>query len=293
MGVYNTRIFVKKEPKVLLQNAKRSAKGREELEFALRRYYSHLRESGLAKSSAAQWYAVIRSYFTRNYVSLPRISRDMMIQSTYEDPNFVLSHDQVKQMVQSRDSVGDKLVIAFLAQTGQRIGVLTALKRKMIETRPANRWHGLVEVFENLENPKGRNVNKYEVHYKFVIGEDTMKLIDEMPKYEGGWLFDISKRQMARIVNDAATDIGLQQDKPTRLRGRSHYAVHPHVFRRYWVNQVTDKGINPDGAMDTQQREYMMSHRLEHGGTYARGLLADDKLIEAYKRVEPNLKVTP
>ena len=29
-------------------------------------------------------------------------------------------------------------------------------------------------------HPKGKNVNKGEVRYKFVIGEDTMQFIDEL-----------------------------------------------------------------------------------------------------------------
>jgi hypothetical protein len=42
--------------------------------------------------------------------------------------------------------------------------------------------HGTVEVPPKFKNPRGENVNKYRVRYKFVIGEDTMQLIGELNK---------------------------------------------------------------------------------------------------------------
>lgn len=277
------REFVKKEPKALLQKAKRSDRGCEELEDSLEKYYSYLIEQGRAKSSAAQWYAVVRSYFTRNRVSLARFPRKISLQSVYETTD-VLSQEEVKKMVQSRNSIRDQAVIAFLAQTGQRIGVLTATKRNMIRRRGS---HGLVEVPGGalFQNPKGQNANKYQVHYKFVIGEDTMQLIDKLPECEGGWLFDISERQMARIVNEAASDIGTQEPIQTKVNGRSLHRVHPHVFRKYWKRQMKLGGTKDRDLL----LDFVMAHKLPYGGAY--DAFPDEDVLKAYKRAEPKLKL--
>jgi integrase len=278
------RKFVKEEPRVLLQKAKRSDRGCQKLEDALEKYYRHLKEEGRAPSTAAQWYAVVRSYFTRNRVSLCRFPREISTQSTYETTD-VLSQDEVKKMVQSRTSIRDKAVIAFLAQTGQRIGVLTAMKINMIKTRGS---HGLVEVPGGtfFQNPKGHNVNKYQVHYKFVIGEDTMQLIDKLPKSEGGWLFDISQRQIGRIVDEAASAIGTQEPIQTEVNERSMHRVHPHVFRKYWKRQMKLGGIKDRDLLD-----FVMAHKLPYRGTY--DAFPDEDILKAYEMAEPMLKVLP
>jgi integrase len=276
---------VKREPAALLEQARRRllrGQAPEELEDALRKYYKSLIDAERARSTAAQWYAVVRSYFTKNYVSLPRFPRDMTVQPVYETTD-VLSQKEVKRMVQARkNSVRDQLVIAFLAQTGQRIGVLTAMKRDMIKRKGS---YGLVVVPGGpFQNRKGRNVNKYLVHYKFVIGKDTMKLIDRLPECEGGWLLDISERQMARIVSEAAEDIGIQEGIPTRVRERSLHRVHPDVFRKYWKGQMRLGGVK-----DPDLLGFLTGHRLQYGGTCHE--FPDEYVLQAYKKAQRKLRV--
>lgn len=278
------RKFVKEEPKVLLERARRSDRGCEKLEDALSKYHRHLIDDKRAPSTAAQWYAVVRSYFTRNRVPLSRFPREISMQATYETTD-VLSQDEVRKMVRTRTSIRDKAVIAFLAQTGQRIGVLTAMKRGMIKRRGS---HGLVEVPGGaiFRNPKGQNVNKYQVHYKFVIGKDTMHLIDELPESEEGWLFDISQRQIGRIVDEAASEIGAQEPIQTEVNERSMHRVHPHVFRKYWKRQMKLGGVKDRDLLD-----FVMAHKLPYGGAY--DAFPDEDVLKAYEEAEPMLKVLP
>jgi hypothetical protein len=76
---------------------------------------------------------------------------------------------------------------------------LTAVKHSEIkkEFDP----HGLIEVPNPHANRLGEDVNAEGWPYKFAIGKDTMHLLKQFPKeWAGDWIFDLSVRQMARIV---------------------------------------------------------------------------------------------
>jgi integrase len=265
------------EPKTLLANARRGGHGPEKAERVLRQYYKFLINKGNTKGSAIQWYALLRRYFTANGVDLGKYPK-IDVRPRYEKPEHVLSHDNVRQMVQGCDSPRDRFLIAFLVQTGQGIGILTAMKRNMI-TRIAS-GHGIVKVPQTFPNHRGENVNELELPYTFVIGRDTMRLLHDLPLCEGGWLLDISLRQMARIVDKAAGAVRIQKKEPTDI-GRSWSTVHPNTFRKYWKDCMINAGSDPRCFM------HMMGNRVP--SVLGSWEPTDDKLLDAYKKAEPNL----
>jgi len=268
------------EPKALLAEAKQGNRGPEKVERVLREYYKFLiDEKRNAKSSAAQWYALLRSYFTANGIDLGRYPRNIGARSVYEKTG-VPSQDNVKEMLQSGSSKRDRFVIAFFAQTGQRIGVLTAMKRNMI-TKVAS-GHGIVKVPPTLRNPRGEDVNESGLPYTFVVGRDTMRLLGELPLYQGGWLVDISQRQIARIVDEAARAVRIQKKERTDI-GRSWSTVHPNTFRKYWRNCMKEAEIHPFLIM------HMIGYRVPSVlGTYDP---TQEDLLKAYKKAESKLEV--
>jgi len=251
----------------------------EEVEDALAKYHSFLLGKGLAPTSAAQWYSVERGFFTANYLRLGKTPRHIVASGAAYESSRVLTQKQVRGMVKSLSSPRDKLVVAFPAQTGQRLGVITAIKHDMI--RKVER-HGLVEVPPTLTNPQGDNVNKAEVRYKFVIGPDAMRLIKSLTS-DTGWLVDLSERQIGRIVHRAAENTGIQERTETKL-GRSWHLVHPHVFRKYWKRQMKLGGIK-----DPEILNFMMGHKLPYGGAY--DPFPDEDLLKAYKQAERKLRL--
>ena len=268
------------EPKALLAKARRGGHEPEKADRILREYSRFLiDEKRNAKTSAAQWYGVLRKYFTANGVDLGRYPRKTGIKSVYEK-DTVLSQASVKEMVQSCDKPRDRFVIAFLAQSGQRIGILTAMKRSMI-TKVAS-GHGIVKVPQIFPNLRGENVNELELPYTFVIGRDTMRMLGELPLYEGGWLLNISLRQMGRIVDEAARAVRIQEKERTDM-GRSWSTVHPNTFRKYWRNRVKEAEIHPFLMM------HMMGYRIPSVlGSY---VPTDEELLKAYKKAESKLRV--
>jgi integrase len=251
----------------------------EEVEDALLKWHHSLINQGLAPTSAAQWYSVARGYFTANYLRLGRTPRDISVSGATYETTRPLAQKQVRKMIKSLDDPRDKLVVAFLAQTGQRLGVMTALKYPMIRRIQTR---GLVEVPPRLTNPHGENVNKAEVRYRFIIGSNTMKLIQQVADKDG-WILSLSERQIGRVVDEAAKTVGIQETKETALKRFSHF-VHPHVFRRYWKRQMKHGGVK-----DPDLLNFMMGHKLAYAGAY--DSFTDEDLIKAYKRAERQLRI--
>lgn len=269
------------EPNALLKKARRGGRGPEKAERMLREYYEFLiDEQKNAKSSAAQWYALLRSFFTVNGVDLGRYPQKVAVQSVYEKRG-ALSQDDVKRMVQSPvNSKRDQFVIAFLAQTGQRLGVLTAMKRNMI--KEAASGHGIVNTPPVLRNPLGENVNESGLPYTFVVGRDTMRLLGELQLYEGGWLVSLSQRQIGRIVDEAARAIRIQHKKLTDI-GRSWSSVHPNTFRKYWRDRMIEAGTDRFLIM------HMMGYKVP--SVFGSWDPVAKKLVQAYENAESKLEV--
>jgi len=277
------REWLRKEPRALLIDARR--RGPENVKRVLTDYYNHLKdEEREAPTSANQYITRLRSYFTANGVYLGRFLRKTDVQATYERRKASsLSRLDVINMVKSRKRPRDKFVIAFLVQTGQRIGVLTAMKRNMIDDAP--RKHGIVRVPSTLPDHRGRNVNKLRREYTFLVGRDTMKLLhvlDKLSPDKEGWLLKLSPRQMARIVDEAAQAIGIQKKTQTKI-GELWSAVHPNTFRKYW------KKCMLDAKADTRAVLHMMGSNVP---SVLRGWEpTDEELLEAYEKGESKLSL--
>jgi integrase len=280
-GLARFREWLGKEPNMLLLNARR--RGPQNANRALTDYYNYLIEDErMAPTSASQYITRLRGYFTANGVYLGRFHRKTDVQATYERPKASsLSRQDIANMVKSRNNIRDKFVIAFLAQTGQRIGILTAMKRDMI-TEKVVRGHGIVRVPSTLLNRQGQNVNNLGREYTFIVGRDTMKVLRLLDKHswdEEGRL-KLSPRQTGRIVDKAAEAIGIQDKQPTRIGG-SWSDVHPNTFRKYWRKRMFDAKADKAAVL------HMMGSNLPSILTEP----TDKELLEAYEKAESKLSL--
>jgi len=276
---------VGRDAPTLLEKALQSTHGCQEVEDTLEDYRKNLVAKGRREKSATQSCREVRTFFTKNHARLARFPRDTVSQSRHR-PTITLSQDDVSKMIQKADNVRDQLVIVFLAQTGQRIGVLTAMKKGMIKERgPKAFRYGLVEVnVDDLIDPKGRNVNRSRVYYRFVVGREAMQLVKKMPNYKGGWLFDISERQIARIVSKAGEDADVQKRRLTGLPKRYMYKVHPNALRQYWKQQMRQGGVK-----DSDMLNFLMGNKLPYNGTSH--VFSEEEVLNAYKTAERALKL--
>jgi integrase len=207
------------------------------------------------------------------------------IETTFEP----LKKEEVKALVRTVTKPRKRAVISFLAQTGQRVGLLTAIRWNMIKMVDS---HGIASIPDRLDDYKGESVRKGDTPYKFVIGSDTMKLLEEMPETkrrrdEGDFVFGVSERTLARDVVDAREGANLAEQRPRRIPGLFAHRVHAHSLRVYWKNTVSSGAKR----MDNIQSEYMMGHHLPADWTYRRGMLQEGNLLKAYRRIEDKLRV--
>lgn len=238
--------------------------------------------AGLSENSAKGEFNALSAFFRANRVLvIAKIDKKYKIFGPrYVDTDFVVKQEGVKRMVKSARKLLWKTVIAFLAQTGQRQGVLRALKNSMIERKDG---YGIVKVGPKLLDWKGTNVNKVPTRYKFIIGRQSLKLIDKLISAKNlgkdDWIFHISSTQITRLVENSADRAGVQVLTPKDDGGT--YQVRPHHFRTYWKSQMKQRGA--EGSM----LSYMMNNRPKpYDRPYEEKLL-----LSAYKKAEPLLRV--
>ena len=271
---------LKEDAPALLEKGRHTTYGCQEIEDKLEQYRRALVAKGRTEISAIQLCREVRTFFTRRGARLARFPRDTIRQRP--PPQITpLSQGDVSKMIQTRGNVQDQLVIAFFAQTGQRIGVLTAMKKRMIRERGSKTFpYGLVEVKTgDLIDGDGRNVNRSRVHYRFVVGREAMQLVRIIRDHEGGWLFGIGKRQIERVVNEAGEDADLEKRPRTGLPKRRMHTVHPNELRRYWKNQMKDGGVK-----DSDMLNFLM-------GNKASSEFSEEEVLNAYKTAEKKLKL--
>jgi integrase len=256
----------------------------------LKIFYNMLQLSPGSKMSI---YQAIRSFYAANRVTLGKKPRPYRMSIEYE-PRKLYTQNQVAQLVDAASNLRDKALITFLAQTGQRIGVVTSLRLRHVnldEPSPI-----VVEIPAILRNSKGLNVNKAQTVYHFVFGEDTANYLRFMIKDRkdrgeslgpDSWLFrshskwirgntihkvrrstpglPLSISQAELIVRMLAERRDIQEKFGKR------YLFHPHGFRRYWKHQLRMGGVDP------VLLDYMMGHVVGYGGAYDRWTLDDIK----------------
>jgi integrase len=256
---------------------------------ALISWLEYERKKGISESSLETYRNSILSFFSFNGLPIgkgTRLSSHLRSDASYESRKL-LTPSEVRKMINSTDAPEAKAVIAFLAQTGQRVGVLTAIKWSMVELRGP---YGLAQVPKTLLDRQRKNVNKCKTRYVFVIGSDTMRLLKRIPQTptrmrERDFVFEYPKHQMQRIVLQAASFANIQGEIPRTIPGKVWRTVHAHTFRRYWKDRVRR------GHMDDTVSEYVLGHPIRSRGTYDWGSLNDNNVLKEYRKAEPRLRI--
>ena len=274
----------------LLAEAEKSRQGgsRASIKTKIVSYLQHLRQEGYGEGSMKTMFSHIRSFFMWHDLFInPSIWTTQSTLPDYEDTTKVkLTQAKVMRMIDVAKKPQHKAVIAFLAQTGQREAIVTALKWDHV-TPAMKGSHAIVTVENPYPDRKGVNVNKIRSPFRFVVGSEAFELMNQLPKQDGGWVFNISSRQLLRVVEEAADGIGIQRVKQRRKsfngkKGEWH-KIHPHTLRGYWMGQMRK------GQADKEVADYMMGHKVPYGGTYER--FSNRELLANYRKAERYLTV--
>ena len=311
-------------PNQILERAEADSKG---VHVKMKEFWYMMRDQErLASNTRSSAYRAVRSFLFWNDVFVGKTPREFRGHTQYE-PYHALEPQEISLMIDYAWSARDQALITFLTQSGQRVGVLTALKYGHIQNQVE---HGenpvLINVTPEMIGQEGVNVNKGKVMYSFAIGREATSFLrislnhrrklGEQINSES-WLFRTSGRFYGygkggrpgwKKVADSdpslplnptairyrlltvAKRAGLDKVRPRlTISGRCvSHEIHPHIFRRWWKFQMRKAGV-----VDSDLLEYMMGHhnlRLRHGGSYDE--FDPDYIRKEYSKAEPFLTVT-
>ncbi len=294
--------FSSTTPDELAETGQRDA---EDAHDVLKHFYSNGCRD-LSSNTRLNSYQALRSFLSANHVRVGR--KPAAFRGAVEHEfSRLYTQDEVAQLVDAANCTRDKALICFLAQSGQRVGVVGAMRLGMIDLDQSSPI--LVEVPAILRDHTGENVNKIKTPYLFALGEDSKNYLGLMveereergePLSRDSWLFrsfsaprgymrirkvslsepgrPLSVSQIRQIVRDAAARRGIQSKHGKR------YLFHPHGFRRYWKHQLRS-------GMDSELLDYMMGHKIPYGGAYDRW--TSDDIRSQYKKAENQIRLRP
>lgn len=317
-------LFMDKNPDQLVELASREP---HQVHLQMINFHRKLLDKGYTATSSGGAFKALKSFFSRNDCVFGRTPKHLRITTELVSHRTLRPHE-VLAMVVAAPSLRDKAIISFLAQSGQRVGILTAMRyghvRKQLEQRenPV-----IVEVTAEVKNWKGVNVNKGRVPYFFALGRECTELLRLMiqwrkrrgePIDDHSWLFKSNGRgggsrngklyhlgaasssspgihltpsRVQVIVSRIATNAGIQSSHEFRSPTgelKRFHDIHPHVFRRWWKFRMRMGGVGDVGLLD-----YMMGHAtlsFPYRGAYDH---YDSELVRReYTKAEPFLSVT-
>src|SRR5881396_2103882 len=290
----------------------------------LKEWYAKLKSARLASKTRLRAYTSIRSFLNWNDIPLGRTPYPFRAAAQYETQR-ILTANELSMMITVARMTRDKAIISFLAQSGQRSGILRAMRYGQVREQLEKQLDPiLIRIPGDFLDADGENVNKIREKYEFAIGKECAMFLRIMMQErvaagekiaDDSWLFRSYAESLVRngkyvprkVKQDlagppmsppafrfrvvlAAARAGIQKTHPgTPIRGKNvlRCEIHPHMFRRFWKFQMRKAGVT-----DVALLEHMMGQKdrwLLHGGTY--DVFDPDYIKREYARAEPHLTV--
>lgn len=249
-------------------------------------YFNYLESKGLSRNTALTAHAAIRSFYKANYAALNLETPESW--TTRQD--HVPTREEIGRMVEAAEGPMEAALIAFSAQSGQRVSIITSLRYGMVREALEAKGPGAIRVPADLKDARGRLVNKHRQAYVFFIGEDAKRLLAEYLRRRGqladGDLVFVGKKRFRgkpvplddeavnRIIRRAALRAGLGRQVAETL--------HHHLFRKFFQTAMEEAGV------PSAWYEQMMGHTLPRTQrAYSKPSV--EQLREAYARAEKHL----
>ena len=250
-------------------------------------YLDKREASGLMGSTVAKEFGAISGFLRANNVLIQAPKR-LSLKPRLEIHRLLEKEEVRAMMAQFESEPRKKAVILTLAQTGQRIRVLTALawpetKRELavIKEFKGSGW-GYVTINPGMRNWLGETFNKLDTAYTFCIHPETMRFLKQIREGQDDIVFHVHPRRLQEVVEYAAAKAGIQRPIASRLESREWHEVHAHVFRGYWKYWMREGGV-----YDPDLLRYLMGQKVMLA--YDRFPL--EKLLHEYKKAEASLSL--
>jgi integrase len=289
-----------------------------------KQFYHRLADLAIPNASRVQAYTAIRSFFAHNDQPLgkapPVLTDSMKIRSTR-----LLKPREICDMLTSVRNIKSKAIVSLLAQSGQRVGLLSALRyghvRQQIERAVSP---VVVEVSSSITNERDQGANKDRTNYRFAFGKESRDYIIQMMNQrrhagetidDSSWLFKSAYRWetnasgigaprwfepnergepthawwISRLVIRAAYAAGIQSEKVLINYPdgfpRRFADVHATALRAFWKHQMRLAGV-----VDADLLDFVMGHVVRRYPTVS-DVYDSEYVRKAYARAEPFLTV--
>src|SRR2546422_7526810 len=288
--------FAKLTPEKLVLEAR---KDRVAVHYQAKRFNEKMRIEGYASETRGVAYTSIRSFLQWNDVIMGKVPRSFRGRPEFETGR-VIEPQEIAAMMHVARNTRDKAVLSFLIQSGQRSGVLTALKYRHVRMQLDSGVNPVVvDIPAELKGRDNRNVNKSRTAYSFAIGKECAallvlmledrrkageKLIDESPLFRS--YSDVNERlvderqfPVRRLRADArapamtkhaihqrvivlADRAGVQRSQPwPRMTDHLGRPAQRHDIHPHAFRRFWKFQMRKGGVNDSALLEFMMGHR--------------------------------
>ncbi len=273
----------------------RDQDGRFDIDDLTKQFYNRLVAEGYSKGTASTAMHITRSFFAYNGSPLPKPPRGLVPTEASFEQRKSLSQEELRKMMEQSDTYA-RLILRILAETGQRRGILTALKLKHIKDESTGKQAIVFQVPSEMHDKDGRNVNKAKVGYRFGLTANTAKLLTQHleARRVGGekltpesWLLadaagtPLYGERIRRIVIGAARRAGIQNTVFSEKLGRVA-AIHPHIFRAFFKDNMLELGVREVLV------EEMLGHLVKYRGAYDRP--TDNQIRDIYVKLNDRFR---
>lgn len=163
-------------------------------------------------------YNAIRSFYSANDVPLTK-KKPKTFKGTPEKLSMPIRIEDIPRMISAANSDIKKATICFLAESGCRPSILTALKVGDIHL-PSD--VAIINIPAVLRNYRGENVNKTQISHRICVTHRTLtylaKSISTRKAKSSDQLFPFSIRTINNIVEEAARKLNLKKITPRSFR---------------------------------------------------------------------------
>ena len=289
-----------------------------------KQFCHRLADLSIPRASRAQAYTAIRSFFSHNDQPLGKAPR-VLTESTKIRSNRLLKPREICDMLSSVRNIKSKAIISLLVQSGQRVGLFSALRyghvRKQVERADSP---VVVEVSSSITNGRDQGANKDRTNYRFAFGKESRDYIVQMMNQrrhageiidDSSWLFRSAYRWetnaagvgaprwfksnergepphawwISRLVIRAAYAAGIQSEKVLINYPdgfpRRFADVHATALRAFWKHQMRLAGV-----VDADLLDFMMGHVVRRYPTVS-DVYDAEYVRKEYSRAEPFLTV--
>lgn len=296
--------FTKNNPDELITKRHKNLESKDEVvkrkheEMAMA-FFNDL-SSKRARKTAGLALTAVRSFYKANYTPLQIQHPKIWVTNVDKVPTL----EEIKRMVDVSDNALQRALILFSAQSGQREGIIAALRYGMIRKElESGKSPICIQVYAELKNRRGEKVNKERQTYFFFIGKDGIEALNNYlqvrkslqgdiedtdflfvtEKPRSGIYFGLNESAINIYVKRAAIKAGLLKKLWTGDGSRSE--IHHHSLRKFWQTAMEQAGVAKTWY------EFMMGHSLgQIDRAYSRPSI--EQVRGAYKRGESYLSVS-